>query len=165
MERPKIKIPLDSYDYVIELITAIFMILLIAWPFFFFQELPDVIPRHFNAAGEPDGYSQKNIIWALPAIGLILYAGMLLLNRYPYVYNYPTEITAENADKHYRIATKLIRTLNLLIATSFFYLAFATIETAMNKQDGLSDAFLTTFLLLIFATITSYLYLALRKSR
>jgi len=163
MERPKIKIDLETSDIIIEIIGAISIIMMIGWPLYFFNELPDIIPRHFNAAGEPDGFSQKNIIWTLPAIGLVMYIGMLFLNKFPHIFNYPTEITEENAERQYRIATKLIRTINMLIAVSFFYIGYGTIQTALNEQDGLGTFFLPIFLLTIFGTIGIYMYQALKR--
>lgn len=165
MERPKIKIHLDISDYIIEVIGAIFMIMMIGWPLYFFNELPEIIPRHFNAAGEPDGFSQKNIIWTLPAIGLVIYIGMFFLNKFPHIFNYPKGITQENAEQQYRIATKLIRTINMLTAVSFFYIGYGTIQTALNKQDGLGTFFLPIFLLVIFGTIGIYMYQALKKNK
>ena len=165
MERPKIKIDLDISDYIIEVIGAIFMIMMIGWPLYYFNELPEIIPRHFNAAGEPDGFSQKNIIWTLPAIGLVIYIGMFCLNKFPHIFNYPKGITKENAEQQYRIATKLIRTINMLTAVSFFYIGYGTIQTASNKQDGLGTFFLPIFLLAIFGTIGIYMYQALKKNK
>ncbi|MEO9966584.1 MAG: DUF1648 domain-containing protein [Reichenbachiella sp.] len=163
MERPKINIKLDFSDYIIEIIGAVFIILMIGWPLYFFNELPDAIPRHFNAAGEPDRFSQKNTIWSMPALGLFSYISMFILNKFPHIFNYPKEITEENAERQYRIATKLIRTLNMLISASFFYISIRTIQTALNEQDGLGIFFLPIFLLTIFGTIGIYMYQALKK--
>jgi len=163
MERPKIKIDLDISDYIIESIGATFLVLMIGWPLYYFNELPEIIPRHFNAAGEPDGYSQKKIIWTLPAIGLVIYIGMFFLNKFPHIFNYLKEITKENAERQYRIATKLIRTINMLIAVSFFYIGFGTIQTALNEQDGLGKFFLPITLVATFGTIGIYMYQALKK--
>lgn len=165
MDRPKLKIELDTSDWVIEIVGAFFMILMVGFPIYYFNELPETIPRHFNAAGEPDGFSQKNIIWILPAIGVVMYIGMFFLNKFPHIFNYPSEITIENAERQYRIATKLMRTLNMLISASFFYIGYSTIQTALNKQDGLGTLFLPVFLLGIFGTIGSYMYFALKKNR
>lgn len=165
MDRPKLKIELDTSDWIIEIVGALFLILMLGFPIYYFKELPDIIPRHFNAAGEPDGFSQKNIIWILPVIGVVMYVGMFFLNKFPHIFNYPTEITIENAERQYRIATKLMRTLNMLISASFFYIGYSTIQTALNKQDGLGTLFLPIFLLGIFGTIGSYIYFAFKKNR
>ena len=165
MDRPKLHIALDTSDWIMEIVGAIFLILMVGLPMYYFNELPDIIPKHFNAVGEPDGFSQKIVIWTLPSIGAVTYIGMLFLNRYPHIFNYPTEITSENAERQYRAATKLIRTLNLLISASFCYIGYSTIQTALNKKEGLGTFFMPVFLLGIFGTIGVYLYFAFKKSR
>ncbi len=80
------------------------------------------MPKHFNVFGQPDSYANKNIIWFLPALGLILYIGMTILNKYPHVFNYPIKLTNENAEKLYKIGTKTIRFLKIVIIISFAYL-------------------------------------------
>lgn len=165
MVRPKLKIELDTSDWVIEIVGAFFLILMVGFPIYYFNELPEIIPRHFNAAGEPDGFSQKNIIWTLPVIGVVMYIGMFFLNKFPHIFNYPTEITEENAERQYRMATKLIRILNMLISASFFYIGYSTIQTALNIQDGLGTLFLPTLLLGVFGTIGIYMYFVFKKNR
>lgn len=164
MDRPKLKIELDTLDWIIEILGAIFVILMVGVPLYYFNQLPDIIPRHFNAAGEPDGFSQKNIIWALSGIGLAMYIGLFFLNKYPHILNYPTEITEENAERQYRLATKLIRTLNMLISATIFYLGYSTIQTALNKQDGLGTLFLPILLVVISGIIVIYMSNAFKKS-
>ena len=68
MERPKLKIELAPVDKATELIGIIGLLILIALPIYFFDKLPEIIPRHFAANGEPDGFSGKGIIWTLPII-------------------------------------------------------------------------------------------------
>ena len=165
MDKPRIKIELDISDWIIEIIGATFLVLMIWFPLYYFHELPDTIPIHFNASGEADGFSKKNTLWILPVIGLVMYIGMFFLNKFPHIFNYPKEITEENAERQYRIATKLIRTINMLIAVSFFYIGHRTIQTALNEQDGLGTFFLPIFLLTIFGTIGIYMYQALKKNR
>ncbi|MEQ8237833.1 MAG: hypothetical protein RIA69_01405 [Cyclobacteriaceae bacterium] len=77
------------------------MILMIGFPIYYFNELSDIIPRHFNAASESVGFSQKNIIWTLPAMGLVMYIGVFFFNKYPHIFNYPNEMTNENAERQY----------------------------------------------------------------
>ncbi len=163
MTKPIIHIKWDTWDWIIEIIGAVFLLLMIGFPIYFFAELPDVIPRHFNAAGEPDGYSGKDTIWTLPVIGVLMYVGMFTLNRYPHIFNYPTEITPENAERQYRVATKLVRVLNVLIVASFWYIGLATIQVAMSNQVGLGPLFMPIFLSAIFGTIGVYLYQAIKS--
>ena len=60
-------------------------------------ELPEIIPTHYNEAGEADSYGDKLNILALPIISTLLFIGLTILNKRPHLFNYPSEITKENA--------------------------------------------------------------------
>ena len=89
-ERPKLKIELTTVDKATELIGIIGLLTLIALPIYFFDKLPETIPRHFGANGEPDGFSGKGIIWTLPIIGIVMYVGMFWLNKISSYFQLPT---------------------------------------------------------------------------
>ena len=163
MERPRIPVRKDFSDWLIEIIGACFSVIMIGLPIYYYSELPDIIPSHFNAAGEPDDYNEKSVIWTLPIMGLITYLGLLFLNQYPHIFNYPTPITEQNAEHQYRIATKLIRTLNMVIVVGFSYISYSTIQAAFEQQIGLGTLFLPLFLLSIFGVVGFYLYTAFKR--
>ncbi len=75
--RPKIKVPIEGLDIVLDLISVTLLILLITYAVISYSELPDTIPSHFNAKGEVDGYSEKSMIWSLPAISTVLFGQFL----------------------------------------------------------------------------------------
>ena len=163
MTKLKIEIEPEPIDRIVESIGVIGVILLIGLPIFHYSSLPDIIPRHYGLSGEPDGFSGKGIIWTLPAIGLVMYVGMAILNKFPHIFNYPKEITSENAKRQYKIATKLVRFLNTIIVCVFCYITYATIQTVLGKQSGLGSYFTPIFVVLIFGTIGIYLYKSIKE--
>ena len=164
MTRPKIKIENEPIDWIVQSIGIIGIILLIGLPIFHYSSLPDIIPRHYGFNGKPDGFSGKGIIWTLPAIGLVMYAGMAILTKFPHIFNYLIEITSENAERQYKIATKLLRFLNTIIVCVFCYITYATIQTALGKQSGLGSYFTPIFMVLIFGSIGIYLYKSIKEN-
>jgi uncharacterized membrane protein len=162
MKRPVIRPAQDAFDYLLEAIGFIALLLLIGLPLYYYGQLPESIPRHFGADGQPDAYSSKAIIWVLPLVGLAMYLGMYWLGKHPHSYNYPQGITPENAQRQYAIATRMVRTLKVVIASLFAYIIYATIQVALGNQTGLGSYFLLVFLLLVFAPIAYYLYRAKR---
>ncbi len=164
MNKPKIKIELDLSDKIIAALGIAGVLILIGLPTFYYTDLPDLVPKHYNLNGEPDDYSGKGIIWAMPIIGLIIYAGMLLLNKHPNIFNYPKEVTEENAEQLYRIATKMIRLLSTIITWFLAYITYATIQTALGKQNGLGKYFSILFVIMIFGSI-GYSILITRKKK
>ena len=54
---------------------------MIAFTAFHYSDLPTKIPIHYNAAGVPDGYGEKQDVWALPLIAIALFGGLLTLEK------------------------------------------------------------------------------------
>lgn len=158
MERPIIKLEKKPLDIAVELATFIGVLLLIGLPSFHFANLPDTIPTHFNGKGVADGYGSKNTLLMLPIMGTIMCIGLFALNRVPHIFNYPVEITEENAEKQYRNGTALIRWLNLIIVWSFSFIVWRVIDSATQGEGSLGPYFLPVFLVAIFGTIGIYLW-------
>ena len=62
-------------------IAVLFLVLMMAFTAFHYGELPAEIPIHYNAAGVPDGYGEKQDVWALPVIAIALFGGLLTLEK------------------------------------------------------------------------------------
>jgi uncharacterized membrane protein len=163
MERPRVQIEKDDYDRAMEVLGLLALVLMIGLPVFYYGQLPEDIPRHFGSDGRPDGFSGKAIIWILPLIGAFMYVSMAALNKYPHIFNYTVKITEENAPRQYAIATKMIRSLNTLVACVFAYITYATIQVALGRQEGLGNYFLIAFLVLIFGTTAYFLFRSLKE--
>ena len=156
--RPKIDIPLQRLDWITELLGFIGLCFLVGLPIYFFDSLPDEVPIHFDADGKPNGYSKKTGIWLLPSIGALMYFFMFWLNKYPHTFNYPQKVTQENARRLYTSATRMMRTLNAIIACAFAYITYAMLQTALGNQDGIGIWFLPVFLVGIFGLIGYFMY-------
>lgn len=156
-ERPKIKLELKTTDKAFEIlgwisIVAIWVITIKSYP-----KLPDTIPIHFNGLGQADGFGGKGNILALPLIATILFFGMTILNKFPHVFNYPTNITADNALRQYTNATRMIRYLKLNIVVIFGLIVWETIRNANGQTNGLGFWFLPLTLGLVFIPLTYFL--------
>ncbi len=157
MNRPKIKIALDLFDKLVEGIGILALLFLIGIPVVYYGDLPAAIPGHYGFGGTPDEYIDPATIWVLPVLGLVLYIGMGVLSRYPHILNYPIEITAENAERVYQLAVKMIRVINTEIVCMFSYITYSTIQTALGRQSGLGNYFIVIFVVLIFGTIIYFM--------
>lgn len=144
--RPKIKVPLEGLDIIIDLISATLLILLIAYAILSYSELPDTIPSHFNAKGEVDGYSEKSMLWLLPAIGIVLFFGLYIINKFPHMHNYMVNITEENALKNYRLSTRIVRFTNLFIMVIFGIITYSIVESAKGGTSNL-DSWILPFII------------------
>ncbi len=162
MSRPKIKIHREPFDRIVEAVGMAAVIVLISLPLTYYHELPEMIPSHFNGGGEPDDYNSKVIIWLLPAVGLFMYAGLAILNHYPHIFNYLTKINEQNARMQYKLATRMIRILNTVLACVFCYLTYVMIQTGLGNQSGLGKYFLPVTMMVFFGPVAWYFYRAVR---
>jgi len=161
-QRPKIAIEPTQTDRLLEGLAATGLLLLLLLPAVYYDELPDIIPRHFNGAGEVDGYGPKSSLWALPAVGLGLYILLTLINRWPHIFNYPVAITADNAEKQYRLATRLIRIIKAAIMILFAVITWSVIQMAIAAKSILGPVFLAIIMGSLFAVIGWYMWAAYR---
>lgn len=163
--RPKLNLRLSAMDLSLEILgwTAIIGIWVLT--LMHYSKLPDTIPIHYNASGEPDGFGGKGHILSLPIVSTILFLGITILNKFPHIFNYPTEITPENALKQYTNATRLLRYLKLIIAIIHGSIVYQTIRTTIGKTDGIGGWFLPLALGLIFLPLTFFVIKSFRQDK
>ena len=161
--RPRLKIKLKSIDIAFEWIGIIGLLLLIGLPVYFYSKLPEIIPSHFAINGEPDKFSEKEVIWILPTIGIVLYLGLLWLNKFPHIFNYPQKVTSENAKRLYTISTRMIRVLNAVMSCTFAYISYSTIQISLGNQFELGSWFIPIFMILMLGPMAFSLYKSFGK--
>jgi uncharacterized membrane protein len=152
-ERPIVKIELTLWDKSLEMLGWFILIMFWILTILNYSNIPGTIPTHFDLTGKPDGFGDKSSIFILPVISSVLYIGMTILNRFPHIFNYPTKITNQNAERQYTIATKLIRYLKLIIVFTFSTIGLMTSLISNNKLSGLGILFLPLYLVIIIIPI------------
>jgi len=153
---PKIKIEITIGDKIIESIACLLLCIMWVYIIVIYENLPDIIPIHYNALGSPDNFGKKWMILSLPIVSTVLFIGLTLLNYFPESFNYPTKINEDNALIQYTYATRLIRYLKLVIVFIFGILLYQTTRYPLNQNDGVGIWFLPLFLGLIFIPLIFY---------
>ncbi|MBT3547977.1 MAG: DUF1648 domain-containing protein [Flavobacterium sp.] len=164
-KRPRIELHLTQTDMILEILGWIAIVGIWTLTLINYFELPEIIPTHYNGAGKADGFGNKANILTLPIVSTILFVGMTILNKYPHVFNYQSEITDENALHQYTNATRLIRFLKLTIVIIFGLIVFRTIQNVSGNADGLGTWFLPLTLGMIFIPIIYFLISANKEKK
>jgi uncharacterized membrane protein len=141
-ERPRIHIPLQSFDYLLEILAALGLLALLGLSTYYYGQLPEQVPSHFGPDGLPDKYGSKNSLWLLPILGSVIFVLMTYVNRRPDWFNYPVKITDENARSQYTMASRLIRVLKASVTILFAYLVWGIVSVSNGVQEGLGMWFL-----------------------
>jgi len=156
--RPVLDLSRSSFEKTLDIFGAMGLLFMIAMIAFYWSSLPERIPSHFGGSGRPEAWSGKSMLLVLPSISAVLYTGLTVLSRYPHIYNYAWPITPQNAATQYRLARQMVIVLKTEIVWIFAYLDWQTIQTALGHAQGLGQAFLPIFLLIIFGSLGFYLY-------
>src|SRR5690606_34838390 len=104
---------------------------------------------HFDFSGRPDAWAGKGGLLAVPIVLLGLYALLTLIGRAPHLYNYPVEITPENARTQYLLARALLAELKATICVALAYLAWAAAAVARGARESLDPWFLVVMLAVV----------------
>jgi uncharacterized membrane protein len=126
------------------------------WP-----TLPARVPMHFDAAGGVDGWGPRGSVWVVPVVAAVLYGVLTLLGRIPHVYNYPWPITAENAERQYRLARRCLAAVKLVMMVSFLGITLAICRAAVGKA-GMPPWLLPGLLAALAVVIVTYVVAASR---
>lgn len=152
-KRPKIRVPLTAADKALEVAGGMALLLLWALVVYFYPQLPETVPTHFNLSGEADGFGDRQTMFLLPVIATLLFTVLTVLSSYPHTFNYPVKIAEDNALRQYTIAVRMMRFLKLGIVILFGVIEYGTIRTAMQQANGLGRGFMFLVLALVFVPI------------
>ena len=158
--RPVLQVPRSPLESVLEIFALAGLAGMVYGVAVNWSILPEKIPSHYGVSGQPDNWSGKSTLLILPIISAVLYTGLTIFSRYPHIYNYAWPITPQNAATQYRLARQLIIVFKTAIVWLFAYINWRTIQTALERAQGLGQAFLPIFLLTIFGSLGFYLYKA-----
>lgn len=137
MKESKITPNFTAFDKTIEVITIALLLTYWATLLLTYPSLPEKIPIHFNYKGEIDNVASKGSIILLPIISTLVYALLSVLAKYPENFNYTEVITAENAQRNYTQATRILRFTKLGVIVLFMIIDYYTIEIALDQKQKL----------------------------
>jgi len=134
------------------------LILIFIWIFTIvnFQQLPEIIPTHFNFEGNPDDFGTKNSMWFLVGIATACFALMLYLSKNP---NSRFLNIPRNLKEDPKIGKLIVSILNVIVMLIFADISYESISIALGKTEHLSSAInyliATIFILIIGMMIYS----------
>ena len=138
--------------------------------------LPERYPIHFNARGEPDGWSTSRAAWfLLPAIATVLLVGNLLLGRMlaglartaPGLMNIPRKelfvrLSARGREAVLGPTLAFLGFVLLLVELLFLFILEGTGRVAASGARMLPPWPVFVFLGLVFATLPAFLIATIR---
>lgn len=152
-------------DWALETLGWLLLLLLVALVGYYYPQLPDTVPTHFGFDGQPDEYGPKRTLLLVPAIATVLFVGIVVLNRFPHIFNYPVTITPDNAARHYANAQRMLRLLNCVLAAVFLALGWVTIQTARARAEGFPVWFVPVVSVVILLPVGVFFWQSFRDKK
>lgn len=162
--RPVLKVQWSALHIIMIFFGVIGLAVMIGALCLYWHELPARIPTHFGFSGEADAWGNKMSLVYLTLVAAGLFVMMVFLSRFPNIYNFPVNITEENAEVQYRLAMNLVLGLGAAIVWLFVYLCLQTIRVALGQVQGLGSGFLMAILGITTFIPMGYVLLAMRKA-
>lgn len=161
MKKPKLDIEKPAvakvFDVlVIALFAAALVYLLLQW-----SQLPDRIPAHFGADGDVDRYGSRLELLLLPIIGVVMWVGMWILEKYPHTYNY-LNLRSDNVEIQYRYGVLFMNVIKNLSTLLFIFLIWQMTDIALARIATLNMPIFVTILVLLFGSMGIYFYKVLK---
>lgn len=158
VDKPK-PAPLETTSKVLQAIAWVVLILGSSYAVATYTALPNEVPLHFNAIGEPDAWGNKNES-LIPLIVLFVSAVLcLVLARFPKSHNVPLAMTTETGwQKSYTATTNLLLWCGMGVA-----LVIPEIAHSTKNPDALPLGYLlplAVMLLPMFYYIPRLIHLA-----
>ena len=161
-EASKARYPPIGLENVGDVVAGIGVLVLVTLTAASWATLPDSVPTHFNAAGEVDDWGSKISLLLLPAVALVMWAGLTVLARYPHIFNYVRAITPENAARQYAMGRTFVVLLKAEMVWLFVSLQWMIITTARTGSAGIWASVLYVWIAAIFGSTAAYIIMSYR---
>ncbi len=162
--RPRIKISPTRIQTAVEVLTVGILLAMLFYVWQAWPTVPEQIPQKFDIKGQPIRWGGRNGLWLLPGLSLGIYALMSLLQRMPHLYNYPADLSAEEAPRLYAIGVSLIIWMKLQVVGLLALMCWRQIEVATGGTSALPSWIVPALLTLNLGTIAFHV-LRMRAGR
>ncbi len=160
--RPRLNLPLGKFEVFLEALAAAGLLAYIAIFLVSWQNLPDIVPTNFDLAGKATSWGSKNYLILFLALGLIIYAGMTIISRFPHIFNYTVAINKDNAPMQYVLARQMLAFIKLIIIAMFAYINYITYGAFQNPALNINAIIIPVFIIVLFGGLGIYIYFSFK---
>ncbi len=126
MKEQKRKVPDRPLYHVLDAIGLAVLIGIFLYLIFMWKQLPDRIPRHFNATGVADAWGGKGMLWFCPVTAALLYGMITLLEQFPDIWNTGVEVTPENQERVLGAVKLMVVWMKLALVLDFAWITLCS---------------------------------------
>ena len=139
------------WQKIAEILSAIVIIVTFTALIFYWPQIADKIPSHYNSAGQPDAWSNKSMLIALAVVQIVLFVGITVLSLIPKIWNIPVAVSEAGKQLMILKTRTMICTMKLLLVIGFSYILLCS---ASGKQ--LSGWFMALMIITVIGNMVYY---------
>lgn len=124
--------------------------------------LPDRIPTHFDATGNPNGWGSPSMMMLMPVIALSLYLSLTIAARFPAAFHYPIRTTPQLLPRLQSITLDMLALLKAELTCLFAALQWIFIRAARTGEGHMFAAILPVVMVVILGTVAWYIFAVVR---
>jgi uncharacterized membrane protein len=118
------------------------LLLVIFIPIFYFGDLPERIPTHFDASGRPDNWGERMTIWIWSGVAIAIWVTMVLLGRSASSMLDFSRIKEGKEELAAQCMMTSIHMMSAFLLWMFVYILWHMIQMALERStDGLGVGF------------------------
>ena len=129
------------------------------------EALPQRIPTHFDASGQPNAWGSPGSLWLLPVIGWALYLLITLVSLFPSAFNLPRRTRAVNRARLEALTLQMLAWVKTELACLFLYIQWSILQLVRQGNAALNPWFMPVFMVVVFATMLAHGVAVFRAAR
>lgn len=153
VRRPKLHIEKTMTEKIANIFGVASIFLMVFLIGFNWNNIPDIVPTHFNGSGKADGWGSKYTLLILPIVNIAAYTLFEFLERKPHLHNYPFRFTEENAAQFYAVSVNIMNLTKNITAMMFSYICYQIIESGIKGTSQLNITVMAIFMFLLVLVI------------
>lgn len=126
------------------------------------DRLPERVPTHFDAAGNPNGWGSPVMMVILPFMAAAIYLILTMAAQFPGAFHYPVRVTTANLPRMQELTLNLLSWIKVEMVCLFAVLQEVFIQSARSGEGHLFPKVIPVALVVIFGTVGWHLLAVIR---
>lgn len=156
VSRDRKKKPITLSDRILELVALAMAVIMLVLTGMLYSKAPDIVPTHFNFAGEADGWEGKVFYWILAAIMLV---GMAICASAAYnrkLVNLPIRLKEPVFYRQIGLIGRMCRIMTLVLSLMWLAILLAMSASFIGMPEDVAITFIPMTVALMLGVILFY---------
>jgi len=135
------------------------------WAIYGPNPLPQRIPTHFTADGQPNAWGPPSSLWLLPIVAAGVYLLISVVSLFPASFNFPVRATPVNRARLEALTLQMMSWIKVELVCLFLFIQWSIIQSVRGGRAALPPVMVPLFLVVVFATVGVHLVAVFRAAK